>query len=356
VRGDAAVEVGFSIVLRARSLVGPEFREHPELRPGSAGDNVARRFFGWMAWNRRPSVAVMVVAGAIGFGQSPDAQPAVFRVVLLGTGTPAPSLDRLGPSILVEAGAEKLIFDVGRGVYVRLNQLGVAFADITGILFTHLHSDHVSGLPDLWLTGRFAGKPRTTRLDVWGPAGTQGMISHLAQAYEFDLSARKHLPPTQGALVPHEINEGRVFSRNAVTVSAFLVDHGDVAPAFGYRIDYGGRSVVLSGDTRLSEHLIEKSVGVDLLVHEVGAVAASASTPDTRRIMNLHLTPEEAGTVFSKVRPKLAVYSHILTFGVSDDELVSRTRKTYTGPLVVGTDLLSFDVADVVTIRRGTPK
>jgi ribonuclease Z len=256
----------------------------------------------------------------------------------------------------VEAGAEKLIFDVGRGVYVRLNQLGVPFSDVTGILFTHLHSDHVSGLPDLWLTGRFAGKPRVTNLDVWGPAGTQGMISHLAQAYQFDLTSRKHLPPAQGSLVAHEIAEGTVFSRNGVTVSAFLVDHGGVAPAFGYRIDYGGRSVVLSGDTRFSPHLIEKSVGVDLIVHEVAAVAATASTPDTQRIMGLHLTPEEAGTVFDKVRPKLAVYAHILTFGVADDQLISRTRSTYSGPLVVGTDLMSFDIGDVVTTRSPIPK
>jgi ribonuclease Z len=313
---------------------------------------LSSRGLAWVLRHRRAAVAAALIAGAMCVGPVPQAQQTVFRVVLLGTGTPAPSLDRLGPSTLVEAGVEKLIFDVGRGVYVRLNQLGVAFPDITGILFTHLHSDHVSGLPDLWLTGRFAGKPRVTSVDVWGPAGTQGMISHLAQAYQFDLTSRKHLPPAQGSLVAHEIAEGTVFSRNGVTVSAFLVDHGGVAPAFGYRIDYGGRSVVLSGDTRFSPHLIEKSVGVDLIVHEVAAVAATASTADTQRIMGLHLTPEEAGTVFAKVRPKLAVYSHILTFGVAADELISRTRSTYSGPLVVGTDLMAFDIGDTVTTRN----
>jgi ribonuclease Z len=234
--------------------------------------------------------------------------------------------------------------------------MGIPVPAITGILFTHLHSDHVSGLPDLWLTGRFAGRPRTSDLDVWGPVGTQNMVSHLVQAYQFDLTARKSLPPTQAALVAHEIEEGSVFTRNGVTVAAFLVDHGGVAPAFGYRIDYAGLSVVLSGDTRLSAHLIEKSVGVDLLVHEVGAVAPAAATPDTERIMSLHITPEEAGTVFSKVKPKMAVYSHILTFGVSDEELVARTRKTYAGPLVVGTDLMSFQIADTITTKARPSK
>jgi ribonuclease Z len=317
---------------------------------------LSSRGLAWVLRHRRAAVAAALIAGAMCVGPGPQAQQTVFRVVLLGTGTPAPSLDRLGPSTLVEAGVEKLIFDVGRGVYVRLNQLGVAFPDITGILFTHLHSDHVSGLPDLWLTGRFAGKPRVTSLDVWGPTGTQGMISHLVQAYQFDLTSRKHLAPAQGSLVAHEIAEGTVFSRNGVTVSAFLVDHGGVAPAFGYRIDYGGRSVVLSGDTRFSPHLIEKSVGVDLIVHEVAAVAAAASTADTQRIMGLHLTPEEAGTVFAKVRPKLAVYSHILTFGVAADELISRTRSTYSGPLVVGTDLMAFDIGITVTTRSPSAK
>lgn len=306
--------------------------------------------------NLRLLVALSAIVASMSWFQATPAQEPVFRAVLLGTGSPSPSLDRLGPSILVEAGSERLVFDVGRSVFVRLNQLGIAFTDLTGILFTHLHSDHVSGLPDLWLTGRFAGRAPERNLDVWGPSGTKTMVANVALAYQFDLAARRHLSPTQGALVAHDIGEGPVFSRNGVTVSAITVDHGNVAPAFGYRVDYNGRSVVMSGDTRLSAHLIEKSVGVDLLIHEVAAVAPSASTTDTTRIMGLHLSPEEAGMVFSKVRPKLAVYSHIVTFGVSDDELMSRTRTTYSGPLVLGADLMSFNITNVVTTTPWIPK
>src|SRR5712691_52826 len=136
----------------------------------------------------------------------------------------------------------------------------------------------------------------------------------------------------------------------AWTVSAFLVDHGNVAPAFGYRIEFGGRSVVLSDDTKFSERLIEKSADADLLICEVFAAAAWAMNPDVARARHLHISPEEAGTVFTKVRPKLAVCSHIVAIGVSNDELVARTRKTYAGPLVVGADLMSFDVGDSVTV------
>jgi ribonuclease Z len=270
----------------------------------------------------------------------------------LGTGTPMPSTERFGPSTLVEAGVEKLIFDVGRGVVVRLDQVGIPYAAITGIFFTHLHSDHVSGLPDLWLTGRFGagGRGRPAAMDVWGPAGTDSMVSHLAEAYKFDLGVRKSLSPLQGLLTAHEIRDGPVLERNGVTVSAFTVDHGNVAPAFGYRIDFGGRSVVLSGDTKFNERLVDQSAKADLLIYEVAAAAESATSPDPTRALSLHISPEEAGTIFTRVRPKLAVYSHIATFGVSDAELIARTRKTYAGPLMVGVDLMSFDVADAVTL------
>jgi len=297
--------------------------------------------------------AAIVASVAVLVPLSAQTQSSMFRVVLLGTGTPIPSVERLGPSTLVEAGIEKLVFDVGRDVIVRLDQLGVPYAALSGIMLTHLHSDHVSGLPDLWLTGRFgpAGRPvREAALDVWGPAGTEGMVSHLAEAFKADLSARPSLTPPQGSLISHEIREGPVFNRNGVTVTAFSVDHGKAAPAFGYRIDFGGRRVVLSGDATFNERLIEHSAGADLLIYDVAAADESSSRPDIRRALSVHISPEEAGTVFTRVRPKLAVYSHIVTFGVSEAQLVARTRKTYTGRLVVGRDLMSIDVGDTVTV------
>ena len=129
---------------------------------------------------RETLVVWAVVAAVVPFIPiTAQSQNSLFRVALLGTGTPNPSPERLGPGTLVEARVEKLIFDVGRGVVIRLEQLGIPYAAITGIWLTHLHSDHVSGLPDLWLTGRFgAGRPpRETAVDVWGPAGTDWMVT-----------------------------------------------------------------------------------------------------------------------------------------------------------------------------------
>jgi ribonuclease Z len=90
-----------------------------------------------------------------------------LRVTLLGTGTPSPVMNRFGPSTLVEAGGEKFVFDAGRGAMQRLFQLGIRFME--NLFLTHLHSDHVVGLPDLWLTGWILG--RTAPLRVWGPMG-----------------------------------------------------------------------------------------------------------------------------------------------------------------------------------------
>jgi ribonuclease Z len=106
-----------------------------------------------------------------------------IKVTLLGTGCPPAVMNRFGPSILVEAGGQKFIFDAGRGALQRLNQAKVKWRDVTGVFLTHLHSDHVVGFPDLWLTG-WLTPGRDVPLQVWGPRGTKKMMSHLEQAFE----------------------------------------------------------------------------------------------------------------------------------------------------------------------------
>ena len=187
---------------------------------------------------------MVTAALAASFVLAPKAtqsQTSPFRVVLLGTGTPVPSTMRLGPSTLVEAGGEKLVFDVGRDVVIRLDQVGIPYGALTGIMLTHLHSDHVSGLPDLWLTGRFgpAGRPvRQTALDVWGPPGTTSMVSHLAEAYKFDISARPPLTPPQGTLVAYHAGTG-------ATLWSAPVGNGAATPVT-YELD-GRQYVAIAG-------------------------------------------------------------------------------------------------------------
>ena len=284
-----------------------------------------------------------------------------LKITLLGTGNPRPVMSRFGPSILVEAGNEKLLFDCGRGATQRLYQLNSSFPEITALFLTHLHSDHTVGIPDLWLTGWVMG--RSTPLPVWGPEGTKAMMEHLREAYAFDIHIRRDvdtkLPGAGAEVIARDIQEGVVHDRAGVKVTAFLVDHGEIKPAFGYRVDYGGHSVTLSGDTRPSENLVKFAQGTDVLIHEVidpeaFAEAVSTDTQEQRKkIIEHHTTPEQAGIVFTRVKPKLAVYSHIVPPDVP--EVIPHTRKTYAGPLEVGEDLMTIEIGDKIEVHRAAP-
>lgn len=281
-----------------------------------------------------------------------------FNVVTLGTGSPPPTLKRFGPATLVRAGRETLLFDAGRGATQRLMQTGVRLGSIDAVFITHLHSDHIVGIPDLWLTGWLptAYAQRQSPFRIWGPAGTKGMMDGLEQAYAWDIQARtadQNLPKAGVAIEATEISEGVVYERNGVKVTAFEVDHGPLLkPAFGYRIDYDGRSVVISGDTKFSENLIKFASGVDLLIHQVAMAKEELLQTSiiVRAILAHHTKPEEAGVVFTRSKPKLAVFYHIVLQGTpqfpapTEDDVVNKTRTTYSGPPVVSEDLMSFNV------------
>jgi ribonuclease Z len=277
-----------------------------------------------------------------------------IRVTLLGTGTPGPVMNRFGPSTLVEAGGEKFVFDAGRGAMQRLFQLGIRFVE--KLLLTHLHSDHVVGLPDLWLTGWILG--RAAPLKVWGPPGTKRMMSCLEEAFEFDLSLRTEYPRNGAAVLAEDFSEGVVYEKNGVKITAFDVNHGDVKPAFGCRIDFAGRSVVLSGDTGFSENLIRFAHGAAVLILNViipeafRAHSTYHSPEQIDKIIPLHTTPEQAAEIFTCVKPKLALYSHISPPTATANDLNLLTRKTYAGPLEVGEDLMTIDVGEKVKVRR----
>lgn len=277
-----------------------------------------------------------------------------LTVTLLGTGTPQPLIERFGPCILVQAGGQSLLFDAGRGCLQRLRQVDVSYDKINALFFTHLHSDHIVGLPDLWLTGWLVSH-RKVPLNVFGPAGTSDMIKYLQMAYAFDIKIREEddKATKEGSkLLVTEIQQGVVFDKDRVKVIAFAVDHFPVVPAFGYRIEYKGHSVVLSGDTRYSTNLIKFAKGTDLLIHEVVLDPDSISKSDPRyNIIAHHSTPEQTADVFNEVRPKLAAYSHIAKpFGGSEQEILKRAEAGYSGKIIIGEDLMSFSVDDKVSV------
>lgn len=312
----------------------------------------------WRACNSARWLAGVVFFSLLFAGFPASAVCQSFTVTLLGTGNPRPTVTRFGPSILVQAGGQNLLFDCGRGATMRLYQLKIDRID--GLFLTHLHSDHTVGIPDLWLTGWVMG--RKTPLRVWGPAGTRDMMRHLEEAYAFDIHMRRDVDerrPSRGVEIQAaDIEQGIVYDNGGVKVIAFLVDHGLVRPAFGYRVDSGGHSVVLSGDTRYSENLIRFAQGTDVLIHEVidtrayAALANSYSSEEKARVVAHHTTAEEAGKVFTKVAPRLAMYSHIVPPDAPN--LLPDTRKTYSGPLEVGEDLMSVEIGKEVRVHRAT--
>jgi ribonuclease Z len=289
-----------------------------------------------------------------------------FKVTLLGTASPEPIPDRFGPSTLVEAGDQELLFDAGRGVPIRLRQINVPVGKITALFLTHYHSDHTSGIPDVWLTGWLAGLPgrRTTPFRVIGPVGAKELMANLEKAYALDIKMRLEdakLPPEGIATAVEEFaQDGLVYEQGGVKVIAFTVDHGPaVKPAVGYRIEYKGHSVVISGDTRYNQNVIKYGTGADVLIHEVCVARPELLSTNVaaQRIMAHHTSPQEAGKVFAQARPKLAVYTHLVFLAdekspaPTADDMMSQTRETYGGPLTIGEDLMSFEVGDTVTVH-----
>jgi ribonuclease Z len=299
-----------------------------------------------------------IVAFGLALGSlSTSALSADIRVTLLGTGTPTPRLSSFSASTLVEAGGEKLLFDIGRGSTIRLYQMRIPLGAINAHFLTHLHSDHIVGLPDMWLSGWLATPwgTRKSPMVIFGPKGTLEMTGNLTKAFAEDTKIRtadEHLAPDGIAFAATDIQPGIVYDKNGVKVTAIEVNHGElIRPAYGYVVEFDGKKIVLSGDTKYDERIAAAASNADLLVHEVAVIEpALLENPAFayRDIEAHHTSPEEAGRIFSQSRPKLAVFSHIVYATVKpvpdvpEDMLVQRTRTTYSGPLLVGRDLMSF--------------
>jgi ribonuclease Z len=309
----------------------------------------------------------LIVIQSLAWRAAAKDEPVISGAIVVGTGGPEPGPTRFGPATLVQAGGLSLLFDAGRGVTVRLYQLGISSGKgIDAVFLSHYHSDHVEGLPDLWMTGYMFGPfgSRSGPLRLWGPTdstnpdGAARIAKGLAEAFADDVRTREvdeHIAAPATEIETHGFQrDGIVFDESGVKVTAFAVNHGDlIKPSVGYRIDYGQRSVTISGDTKFDENLIRFAKGTDLLIHEVFAMSPRLATlPQLKPVVDHHTSPEQAGEVFSRVQPKLAAYSHVILLGTTEEELLLRTKSAYQGPLVVGEDLLRFEVGDSIVMRR----
>lgn len=273
-----------------------------------------------------------------------------MELILLGTGYPYPSAERAGPACAVVARGRTFIVDAGRGAVMRIVAADIPLGSIHSVFVTHLHSDHIDGLPDLfhstWQFGN--GRP----FELYGPEGIRGVADGMLQFYEADIHIRRDLTeklPAEGARISvHEIREGVVCSlADEVRITAFTVDHSPVEPAFGYRFDAGPHSIVISGDTRPIPNLIRFAKGADILVHEayVGA-AVPPDAEDSRpwTIYDYHSSALEAGRTAEKAGAKTLVLTHLIPGNAPERYFLEEARKAFGGKIIVGRDLLRIPV------------
>ena len=298
--------------------------------------------------------------------------PDGLNVVICGAGGPFPDGDRGGPCTMVIAGKRQFIVDTGEGAARTLGRMGLN-GDST-VLLTHFHSDHIDGLGNVALQ-RWGGGGLTTPLQLYGPPGVERVAAGYTEAYALDTGYRTAhhgptvMPPAGGGIVAHPFTfaEGRdsvvVLNEDGVKITAFKVNHGPVEPAVGYRFDYKGRSVVMSGDTAPSPVVARYAKGADLLIHEalsprlvnlIRAASLKAGLTNRAQIMhdiqNYHTSPHDAAGIAKSAGVRALLLNHIvppLPMRALEGPFLGDARKVFTGPLWIARD------GDLISLPAG---
>ncbi len=270
---------------------------------------------------------------------------ALLEVLLLGTGFPRPDPERAGPSTAVVFGEKWFVVDAGRGTTMRIAATDLQYANLRAVFLTHLHSDHTAGLPDLFNTSWQFGR-KTRPLELYGPPGTRTLSKAMLDFFAEDIHIRRDVQerhPAAGATIrTHIVREGVVYDDSEVKVTAFTVDHRPVKHAFGYRFDAGGKSVVISGDTRPTPNLVKYAKGVDVLVLEAYLPEhfARVDTPEVAaRLASYHVSAEEAGQIAAEAGVRTLVLTHLIPAN-AEETFRKRAGRHFKGEIVVGRDLM----------------
>ncbi|ULH17571.1 MBL fold metallo-hydrolase (plasmid) [Deinococcus sp. KNUC1210] len=286
-----------------------------------------------------------------------------FFVILLGTGTPRAYPNAAKPALVVVAGGRPLLFDCGSDTVRQLIACGVMSQRIGDVFFTHHHYDHNAGFPDLFISswrthvGVMAG--RSEPLRVYGPSNTRQIIGKFHDALSYDIGLRLSYNKSDegGAeVVYRESDEGVLLDEGGVRVTAFAVDHRPASPAVGYSVEFAGRKVVISGDTRPVETTLIASRGASLLIHDAYNAAWLAEVRDANpdlavQVMNpakYHTTTLEAATLAASAGvPHLVLTHHIPVPRATPEAEASYTSgmaELYSGRITLGRDLMRLDV------------
>ena len=290
-----------------------------------------------------------------------------MHVFTLGTGTPQLGTGRMPAANAVIAGEEFIVIDTGEGASRTMGALHLPIQRVKTILITHWHSDHFAGLGQV--LNQSWNADRNHDIAIYGPEGVEGVVSGLARQYEKDIGFRsgghvEHNKPEFALGTAHTLNPDpnenlvTVFERNGVKVSVFNVDHGHVKPAFGYRIDYKGKSVVFSGDTIATPRMVPAAMNVDLLIHEAmnmrvmsNAVIAlrdlgnQVESDRAQAVMSYHADTIELAKIAAQAKVGKLVLTHVIPApanGIIARFIVSGMDEHYAGPIVIAEDGMEF--------------
>lgn len=299
-------------------------------------------------------------------------RPDGLHVFLCGTGSPLPDPQRAGPCTMIIAGRHIYVVDSGEGAARTIGLAGMPIGRVEGLFLTHFHSDHVDGIGPLMLM-RWTQGTATSPLPVYGPAGVERVVAGFNAAYATDSGYRiAHHGP---AIVPPSGAGGQampfadppeggalqvVLRRDGLVVSTFRVDHGPVRPAVGYRFDYRGRSVVISGDTAPTPAIARAARGADLLLHEalqpamvgaltnrLAALGQRNTAQITRDILNYHSSPADAARAARAAGVRQLVLTHIvpaLPTAALHATFLGDAADHFDGPIIVGEDAILFSL------------
>ncbi len=332
------------------------------------------------AWMFRGPIALKLSDRAVAGNMRADAVaglPDGLHAFVCGSGSPLPDRTRAGPCLTVIAGQRVFLVDAGEGAAEVLSAGGIPAGRIDRLFLTHFHSDHLDGLGAVALQ-RWVGSAATRPLLLVGPPGVERIAAGFSEAYAIDNSYRTGhhgvavAPPSGGGftaqafVMPEGQSSVVVLDEGGLKVTAFRVDHGLVEPAVGYRFEYRGRSLVVSGDTSANTGLTTNAKGADLLVHDalspvlvrrLQQAALKAGQTNRARILgdiiNYHARPEDVAGQAKQAGVKAVLLTHLvppLPLPGLDVPFVGQARKLYDGPLWLARD------RDLISLPAGSDR
>ncbi|MGO8861697.1 MAG: MBL fold metallo-hydrolase [Acidimicrobiales bacterium] len=273
-----------------------------------------------------------------------------MQTIVLGSGSPLPDAARAGPSTLVRTELGDLLFDCGRGVLMRAAAAGSSAGALRGLFLTHLHSDHTTDLNDVF-TSRWVTSFQPNPLPVFGPHGSTRLLQATEAMLELDIGYRMahhaDLLWRPSADVT-ECERGLVLEGGSVRVTAAPTDHAPVRPTVGYRIEEGGASVVIAGDTVPCRGLDELCAGADMLVHTVVRpdLIEPLGLARLTDVLDYHSSVEDAARTAARNDVSTLVLTHLVPAPQpgTEDEWIALAKEHFGGTVVVAKDLLSLEV------------